>query len=226
MKCICCHKNVRTTRDERDAFHACGYYTPHWWIRDQAVNPDKVSKRGIDPENNEDFLCFDCAHEINCEPSDSGKSILTPVSESKKLKKENKIKESNMPRGNGGWPYDEDDIVWDDNDEILVSLRMNAYPANVQDAVMSPATAFDADGYPALSPEIEAEMLSFDTDVDDKIKSYGGYEFVYDGDGESGMTAPQETGMWCMTYGEFQEMLQQEGLPESWFDIQLKSSWY
>ena len=88
MKCICCHKNVRTTRDERDAFHACGYYTPHWWIRDQAVNPDKVSKRGIDPENDEDFLCFDCAHEIDCEPSDSGKSILTPVSESKKLKED------------------------------------------------------------------------------------------------------------------------------------------
>lgn len=140
--------------------------------------------------------------------------------------KENKIKESNMPRGNGGWPYDENDIVWDDNDEILVNLRMDAYPAAVQDAVMSPAAAFDADGYPALSPEIEDEMLSFDTDVDDKIKSYGGYEFVYDGDGESGMTAPQDTGMWCMTYGEFQEMLQQEDLPESWFDIQLKSSWY
>ena len=97
MKCCCCKKNIRTTRDERDAFYACGYYTPNWWTRDQAIKPEALEKHGIDPENNDDFLCFDCAHGINCEPLENENNILTSVSESSRCTKRGKsLKESSV----------------------------------------------------------------------------------------------------------------------------------
>lgn len=133
-----------------------------------------------------------------------------------------KLKEGEVKRmrGNGGWPYDEDDIVWGNDDEVLVSLMPNAYPEDIQDAIMG-SGAFDA-----LPKEVEDEIEAIERNFQEACKAYGGYEFVFDGDGESGMIEPKETGFICMKYGDFILMCDEYGFDPNTIDVSMKSEWY
>lgn len=85
MKCIHCNRNVRTTPDERAGLRACGLYTPGWWVRDNGVDPENMTAAGLDPEDFEHFLCWDCGYDIETRKQENrmkfgyheGKSVST-----------------------------------------------------------------------------------------------------------------------------------------------------
>lgn len=64
MKCIRCGKNVRTSVEERNFFRGMGYYTPMYWVRDQGLNETICKAEGLDPNDSEHFLCFDCYYDL------------------------------------------------------------------------------------------------------------------------------------------------------------------
>ena len=64
MKCIKCGRNIRTSPEERRLFKNMGYYTPMYWVRDQGLDVETCEKEGIDPDDINHFLCFDCYYDL------------------------------------------------------------------------------------------------------------------------------------------------------------------
>ena len=64
MKCIRCGRNVRTSAEERNFFRGMGYYSPMYWVRDQGLNETICKAEGLDPNDSEHFLCFDCYYDL------------------------------------------------------------------------------------------------------------------------------------------------------------------
>ncbi len=64
MKCIRCGRNVRTSAEERNFFRGMGYYSPMYWVRDQGLDETLCKAEGLDPNDSEHFLCFDCYYDL------------------------------------------------------------------------------------------------------------------------------------------------------------------
>lgn len=89
MKCGCCSKQFRTSKEERLAFLNCGYYSPSWMVQSNGIEPETLKKWNLDPMDNDHFICFDCQADIEASQSrDYNNSLLSPMEESKRIKED------------------------------------------------------------------------------------------------------------------------------------------
>lgn len=74
MKCICCGKNVRTTSDERNCFRSMGLYTPMYYVRDQGLDKTVAVEAGLDPNDTDHFMCWDCYNNLMSKQAEKHKA--------------------------------------------------------------------------------------------------------------------------------------------------------
>ena len=112
MKCGCCGKQFRTSKDERLAFLNCGYYTPNWMWQSNNIDPKVLEAWGLNPIDSDHFICFECQFDI--ESSQNKK-----IGESKMRKRRaiaegmyNSIGDELNAIENGGWDaFDNSDLA-------------------------------------------------------------------------------------------------------------------
>lgn len=63
MKCSCCGKIVRTTKEERDSFRALGFYTAQYFLQTDFFSREQLEANPKYKGDENGFFCFNCAYE-------------------------------------------------------------------------------------------------------------------------------------------------------------------
>ncbi len=130
MKCGCCGKQFRTSKDERLAFLNCGYYTPNWLCQSNGIDPKVIEAWGLNPKDCDHFICFDCQFDIESSQNKIGES---------KMRKRRAIAEGMYDSiddelnaiENGGWDmFDNSDLA---NPEMADRIHRDAEMAGMSD---------------------------------------------------------------------------------------------
>lgn len=78
MKCFFCGRNKKTTISERRDFNTFGYYTPSWYVLQGRVTEEDLEDLGINPNDDEHFLCWDCLYNIENRNNESFFELREP----------------------------------------------------------------------------------------------------------------------------------------------------
>lgn len=87
MKCFFCGRNRKTTISERRDFNTFGFYTPSWYVLQDRVTEEDLEDLGIDPKDDEHFLCWDCLYDIENRNNESFFELRGPSKVRESLEK-------------------------------------------------------------------------------------------------------------------------------------------
>ena len=85
MKCSCCGKIVRTTKEERDSFRALGFYTAQYFLQTDFFSREQLEANPKYKGDKNGFFCFNCAYETEqigreeTDPSDAQEEIIIRI---------------------------------------------------------------------------------------------------------------------------------------------------